>query len=64
MPRRFLAADWIVDIGPLAGEKGGEILYSGPVKGLLNCSNSLTGDYLSGKLKIPIPKERRKPSAK
>jgi excinuclease ABC subunit A len=58
----LFGADWIVDIGPLAGAKGGEILYSGPVKGLLKCSNSLTGDYLSGKLKIPIPKERRKPS--
>ncbi len=58
----LFGADWIVDIGPLAGEKGGEILYSGPVKGLLKCSSSLTGDYLSGKLKIPIPKERRKPT--
>ena len=56
----LFGADWIVDIGPLAGEKGGEILYSGPVQGLLSCSKSLTGDYLSGKRKIPIPKERRK----
>ncbi|HUD01208.1 MAG TPA: excinuclease ABC subunit UvrA, partial [Rhabdochlamydiaceae bacterium] len=58
----IFGADWIVDIGPLAGEKGGEILYSGHVAGLLKCSNSLTGAYLSGKLKIPVPKERRKPS--
>jgi len=58
----LFGADWIVDIGPLAGEKGGEILYSGPVKGLLTCENSMTGAYLSGKLKIAVPQQRRKPS--
>lgn len=58
----IFGADSVVDIGPLAGEKGGEVLYAGPVKGLLKCEKSLTGAYLSGKLKIPIPKERRKPS--
>ena len=58
----IFGADCVVDIGPLAGEKGGEVLYVGPVKGLLKCEKSVTGAYLSGKLKIPIPKERRKPS--
>jgi excinuclease ABC subunit A len=59
----IFGADSVVDIGPLAGDKGGEVLYSGPVKGLLSCKRSLTGAYLSGKLKIPMPAERRKPSA-
>ncbi len=56
----ILSADWVVDIGPLAGEKGGEILYSGPVKDLPSCPSSLTGKYLSGELKIPIPKKRKR----
>ncbi len=58
----MMAADHIVDIGPAAGVNGGEVLYSGDVKGLLKCKNSITGQYLSGKLKIPVPEERRKPS--
>ena len=56
------AADWIVDIGPGAGVHGGEVIYSGEVSGLLKCKNSITGQYLSGKLKIP--EKRRKPSDK
>ncbi|MBP1544716.1 MAG: excinuclease ABC subunit UvrA [Oscillospiraceae bacterium] len=56
------AADYIVDIGPAAGVNGGEVLYSGDVKGLLKCKNSITGQYLSGALKIPVPESRRKPS--
>ena len=58
------AADWIVDIGPGAGVNGGEVIYSGEVKGLLKCKNSITGQYLSGKLKIPVPEKRRQPSGK
>lgn len=55
------AADWIVDIGPAAGVHGGNVVYSGDVKGILKCKNSVTGQYLSGKLKIPVPEARRKP---
>ncbi len=55
------AADWIVDIGPEAGVHGGNVVYSGEVNGLLKCRNSITGKYLSGKLKIPVPEARRQP---
>ncbi|AOZ72586.1 excinuclease ABC subunit A [Boudabousia tangfeifanii] len=54
------AADWIVDIGPLAGINGGEVVYSGPVKGILECERSVTGQYLSGKKEIKVPTQRRK----
>lgn len=54
------ASDWIVDIGPEAGEHGGEVLYSGPVAGISDCQRSLTGQYLSGAKQIAIPKKRRK----
>lgn len=54
------AADWIVDIGPGAGEHGGEIIASGPVETILACENSLTGDYLSGRKAIEVPSVRRK----
>ena len=53
------AADWIVDIGPGAGVHGGEVVYSGPVAGLLRCKGSVTGDYLSGRRRIPVPARRR-----
>jgi len=53
------AADWIVDVGPGAGIHGGEILYSGPAEGILSCEESLTGQYLSGKRCIPVPRKRR-----
>ena len=53
------ASDWIVDIGPEAGEHGGEVLYSGPVAGIVDCQRSLTGQYLSGKKRIAVPKKRR-----
>ncbi|MGI6265313.1 MAG: excinuclease ABC subunit UvrA [Acutalibacteraceae bacterium] len=53
------AADWIVDIGPGAGVHGGEVLYSGPAKDIEKCARSITGQYLSGKRKIPVPTERR-----
>ncbi|MCE5290062.1 MAG: excinuclease ABC subunit UvrA [Nocardiaceae bacterium] len=53
------ASDWVVDIGPLAGEHGGRIVYSGPYKELLEHPESLTGAYLSGRLEIPVPLVRR-----
>jgi len=56
-------SDWIVDIGPGAGEHGGEVVYSGPVKGILKVKESVTGQYLSGKRSIPVPEMRRKPKA-
>ncbi len=56
----MLAADYIIDIGPGAGVNGGQVVYAGTPKGLLRCKGSVTGQYLSGKKKIPIPKERRK----
>ncbi|MHA7262357.1 excinuclease ABC subunit UvrA [Arthrobacter sp. TMN-37] len=53
-------ADWIVDIGPGAGEHGGEVVHSGLLKDLLINEKSITGDYLSGRRKIEIPAKRRK----
>ena len=53
------AADWVVDIGPGAGEAGGEIVYSGPLPGLLESDRSITGQYLSGVRSIDVPHERR-----
>ena len=55
------AADWVVDIGPGAGEKGGEIVYCGDVSGLLDAPASVTGDYLAGRRAIELPAARRKP---
>ena len=49
------ASDWAVDIGPHAGEHGGQVVYSGPVPGLLEHPDSLTGMYLSGRREIPVP---------
>lgn len=54
-------ADWVVDVGPLAGEHGGEIVHSGPVSKLLKNKKSITGQYLSGKKKIEVPEMRREP---
>ncbi len=56
----IIEADHIVDIGPLAGERGGEIVYSGNLKGLLEEDRSLTGAFLSGRRRIPTPQVRRK----
>ena len=56
------AADYIVDVGPGAGSHGGEIVAAGSLKDIIKCKKSLTGAYLSGKIKIPVPQERRKPS--
>jgi excinuclease ABC subunit A len=52
-------ADWILDLGPLAGEHGGEVVAEGTVETILANPNSLTGAYLSGRMKVPIPAERR-----
>ncbi|HEX7660016.1 MAG TPA: excinuclease ABC subunit UvrA, partial [Pseudonocardiaceae bacterium] len=52
-------ADWIVDIGPGAGEHGGHVVHSGTYEGLLANTNSLTGDYLAGRRAIPVPAMRR-----
>jgi excinuclease ABC subunit A len=57
----ILEADHIVDIGPLAGEQGGEIVYTGDLKGLLEEDRSLTGMFLSGRRQIPTPQVRRAP---
>ncbi len=54
-------SDWIVDIGPGAGEHGGAVVYSGPVKGIMKVADSVTGQYLSGKRSIPVPQQRRTP---
>ena len=54
------AADWVVDIGPRAGEHGGHIVVSGPLKELLDSEESLTGAYLTGREAIPLPARRRK----
>ncbi len=53
------AADWAVDIGPGAGEHGGQVIVSGPVKDLLRSADSVTGQYLSGRQSIPVPEVRR-----
>ena len=55
-------ADVIVDIGPAAGKKGGEIVAVGTIEDIINEPKSITGDYLSGRKKIPVPSSRRKPS--
>ncbi|MEO8292533.1 MAG: excinuclease ABC subunit UvrA [Actinomycetota bacterium] len=57
----ILEADHIVDIGPLAGERGGEVVYAGDLKGLLEEDRSLTGQFLSGRRQIPTPQVRRSP---
>ena len=57
------ASDWIVDIGPGAGEHGGQVVYSGPVKGIAKAKDSVTGQYLSGERSIPTPATRRSPGS-
>ena len=58
------AADYIVDVGPGAGVHGGEIVAAGSVQDIMNCPRSVTGQYLSGVKKIPVPAERRKGNGK
>ena len=53
------AADWVVDLGPGAGEHGGEVIVAGTVEDVIACPESLTGDYLSGRKSIPVPAQRR-----
>lgn len=55
----MLSADYIVDIGPGAGINGGNVVFAGTVENLLKCEESVTGQYLSGKKKIPVPDKRR-----
>ncbi len=57
----MLAADYIVDIGPEAGEHGGEVVATGTAQELMENPDSITGAYLSGRIKIEVPEERRKP---
>ncbi len=58
----MLAADYVVDIGPRAGEHGGEVIAAGTAKQIMKNRKSITGQYLSGKLQVPVPEVRRKPS--
>ena len=58
----MLAADCIVDIGPGAGKNGGEVVAVGTAKEIMACPESITGAYLSGRIKIPVPATRRKPT--
>ena len=56
------AADYIVDIGPAAGEHGGEVIATGTAEDIMKCDKSITGAYLSGRVKIPVPKVRKEPA--
>ena len=58
----MLAADCVVDIGPGAGEHGGKLVAIGTAEEIMNCPESITGSYLSGKIKIPVPEVRNKPA--
>lgn len=62
-PEIIRAADYCIDLGPLAGEVGGEIVYSGTLKNFYTFSHSLTSEYLRGEKEIPIPKKRRAPNS-
>ncbi len=57
-------ADWIIDMGPAAGEKGGEVVAQGTIKDILESNNSSTARYLNGSVKIPVPEKRRKLTGK
>lgn len=58
----MMAADYIVDIGPGAGEHGGQVVAAGTAKQIMKCRDSITGAYLSGRIKIPVPEVRRQPT--
>lgn len=58
------AADYIVDIGPAAGEHGGEVIATGTAEEIMKCKNSITGAYLSGRIRIPVPETRKKPTGR
>ncbi|MDF2941369.1 MAG: excinuclease subunit [Herbinix sp.] len=58
----MFAADYIIDIGPGAGEHGGEVVAVGTAEDIMKVEGSITGAYLSGRIKVPVPKERREPT--
>lgn len=58
------SADWIVDLGPGAGEHGGRVVAEGPVEAIMQNPESITGKYLKGEMSIPVPERRRKPTDK
>lgn len=58
----MFAADHVVDIGPAAGEHGGQVICQGTAQDIMNCPDSVTGAYLSGRISIPVPESRREPS--
>ena len=60
-PALIRAAEWLIDMGPAAGEGGGRVLYEGPVEGVSRVEESATGMYLGGVLRIPLPEGRREP---
>ena len=60
----ILSADWVIDLGPGAGEKGGYVVATGKPEDIKKVKRSITGAYLSGKRKIPVPQKRRKPKGK
>jgi len=62
-PEIIRSAEYLIDLGPLAGEAGGEIVYAGPLKDFFAYSGSLTADYLRGEREIKIPDKRRKPGS-
>ncbi len=61
-PETILEADWVVDLGPGAGEHGGEVVAQGPVEAILSHPTSITGAYLSGRKQVPLPERRRQGS--
>ncbi|SHK61606.1 excinuclease ABC subunit UvrA [Hespellia stercorisuis] len=58
----MMEADYVVDIGPGAGEHGGEVVAAGTAQQIMKCKKSITGDYLSGRVRIPVPEQRKKPT--
>jgi len=63
-PETILSADYIIDMGPGAGEQGGHVIFTGTPAKIVKDKNSLTGQYLSGRLSIPVPIFRRKGNGK
>jgi excinuclease ABC subunit A len=63
-PTLIAAADHVIDLGPGPGREGGEVVYEGPLPGLLRVRRSATAGYLSGRLRMPAPEERRRPAGR
>jgi excinuclease ABC subunit A len=63
-PDTIAAADYILDLGPGAGEHGGKLLFAGPPSGLAGSRESLTAKYLTGEMRIPVPQQRHKPAGR